>query len=681
MSKIADYLNKIKTAIYGREVRDAIHDSIEQCYTDVSNAQTLADTATQNANKAASNADKKAILADNAATAANAAATDANTVTSIANNAASNASAATQNANRAASNADNIATQIQMKLNNGEFVGPTGPKGNTGATPVITASASTGLPGTDVTIKQSGTAENDFLDFTIPRGTPGTIENLDDTLSIEGRAADAKKTGEEISQLKENLAYSNRARLSSYINKDTVQLSNGAYDVTDVIESMFSKGIRTIEIDVDAYSSHSISLISNLEIYGTGGCYLYFKDGSGFKTETSLKNISIHDLNISGVNISDTNADNDNWLIDIANDCSNIRMSNINLEHGYNGMRINGWINQYTNFRISDFRGYGLYLGRSDNTLNMFYINLCTKQGLYMKSSNNRISNFKILSCGKECESMYLLGQRNTIQGIEVQDIFTSCAKLENFNDNIMDANFDAIRTNVKDDSSLTIVEMIESSNNIMRITSSKYGSAVGVTDSSEKDIIKIYHTCKLNSVTAALIRVNIVDEGLCTKLTVLKKDDVPFDMNAIKNLSVKFSEESYSVRYSQATDVTSDYDGYKYCFKNLGGVTYSGPRFLITDRTPRKLFAIAVISIVGTSGTVELGDQLGNADVKTFDGDGGINNEVVLTIVGADDSAAAEWMIVNISDSSEAITLIKYFYIFPMTDYEDVMKEIIPEK
>jgi ribosomal protein S15P/S13E len=34
MATIKDCLNKIKTAIYGREVRQSIVDSIEQCYKD-----------------------------------------------------------------------------------------------------------------------------------------------------------------------------------------------------------------------------------------------------------------------------------------------------------------------------------------------------------------------------------------------------------------------------------------------------------------------------------------------------------------------------------------------------------------------------------------------------------------------------------------------------------------------
>lgn len=45
MSKISEYLQLIKTAIYGREVRDAIHDSIKQCYEDVTTAKTLANEA------------------------------------------------------------------------------------------------------------------------------------------------------------------------------------------------------------------------------------------------------------------------------------------------------------------------------------------------------------------------------------------------------------------------------------------------------------------------------------------------------------------------------------------------------------------------------------------------------------------------------------------------------------
>ena len=60
---IQDYLNAIENAKYGEQVRSAIHDSIEMCYSDVSTgttqidaAITAAGTATNSANTAASNA-------------------------------------------------------------------------------------------------------------------------------------------------------------------------------------------------------------------------------------------------------------------------------------------------------------------------------------------------------------------------------------------------------------------------------------------------------------------------------------------------------------------------------------------------------------------------------------------------------------------------------------------------
>ena len=213
MSKISEYLAQIKTAIYGREVRDAIHDSIEQCYTDVSNAKTLADTAASNtnaaiskANTAASNADAKAKLANDAATKAgtatsnanaattkannaatkadtaasnaNTATTKANEATSKANTAASNADTATSNANAATGKANTAAETVQTKLNNNDFV------------PNITFTVETGLPGTNVAVEQTGTGKSIALKLTIPRGDTGSLENIDEVLDVEFRNRD-----------------------------------------------------------------------------------------------------------------------------------------------------------------------------------------------------------------------------------------------------------------------------------------------------------------------------------------------------------------------------------------------------------------------------------------------------------------------------------------------------------
>lgn len=51
--------------------------------------------------------------------------------------------------------------------------GAKGEKGDTGATPDITFTVSTGEAGTDVKVSQSGTAENPVVNLTIPRGSPG----------------------------------------------------------------------------------------------------------------------------------------------------------------------------------------------------------------------------------------------------------------------------------------------------------------------------------------------------------------------------------------------------------------------------------------------------------------------------------------------------------------------------
>ena len=111
MSAISNFLNQIKTAIYGEQVRDAIHDSILQCYTDVTNAKTIADQSTTSANNAAASANTAATKANNAATSANNAAQSATTAANTANAAANNASNAKEAANSAASVATSAANQ------------------------------------------------------------------------------------------------------------------------------------------------------------------------------------------------------------------------------------------------------------------------------------------------------------------------------------------------------------------------------------------------------------------------------------------------------------------------------------------------------------------------------------------------------------------------------------------
>jgi len=83
MATIAQIVTQIRTAIFGKDVRENIAQGIEKCYTDVSTGKTLAETA-------ASNANAKATAAQTAASTANTAATNASNAANAANTAAAN---------------------------------------------------------------------------------------------------------------------------------------------------------------------------------------------------------------------------------------------------------------------------------------------------------------------------------------------------------------------------------------------------------------------------------------------------------------------------------------------------------------------------------------------------------------------------------------------------------------
>lgn len=122
---------------------------------------------------------------------------------------------------------------------------PRGDKGDPGATPQITVQVKTGEPGTAASVKQTGTAEAPVIELTIPRGDTGSLGSLtingktpdsagkveltaadvgaraddwmptaadvgalsgtDATLTEEGKAADAKATGDALNQLKSDI--------------------------------------------------------------------------------------------------------------------------------------------------------------------------------------------------------------------------------------------------------------------------------------------------------------------------------------------------------------------------------------------------------------------------------------------------------------------------------------------
>ena len=121
-SQIDRWLNQIRNARYGRDVRDAIYNSINTCYSDVTTGSTLADTAAANADDAAASARSATEAATNAYEDATSAAADAREKASSANSAATSANNAASSANTAANNARTLYDDISSKVaSNGEW--------------------------------------------------------------------------------------------------------------------------------------------------------------------------------------------------------------------------------------------------------------------------------------------------------------------------------------------------------------------------------------------------------------------------------------------------------------------------------------------------------------------------------------------------------------------------------
>lgn len=121
MSRISDLLAQILGAVYGKDIRQSVHDAIEQCYMDVSNAKTLADASTEAANIAATNAQTKANAADTAASGANAAILAANTAAIAANQAAADANTKAEAAEKATTDILKVFDDLGLKYVDGRL--------------------------------------------------------------------------------------------------------------------------------------------------------------------------------------------------------------------------------------------------------------------------------------------------------------------------------------------------------------------------------------------------------------------------------------------------------------------------------------------------------------------------------------------------------------------------------
>lgn len=144
MANVAPYVAEIRQAIYGEEVRESIATAIEVMNQDNIDTQDHYDDTIEDVE------------------------------------------AATTAANTAASGANAIAQEVEQKLDRGELTGPQGPEGT--AATVQVGTVQTGQPGSAAQVTNAGTASAAVLNFVIPQGATGAVENLDSvpvTFSID----------------------------------------------------------------------------------------------------------------------------------------------------------------------------------------------------------------------------------------------------------------------------------------------------------------------------------------------------------------------------------------------------------------------------------------------------------------------------------------------------------------
>ena len=143
--------------------------------------------------------------------------------------------------------------------------------------------------------------------------------------------------------------------------------------------------------------------------------------------------------------------------------------------------------------------------------------------------------------------------------------------------------------------------------------------------------------------------------------------------------------EETYSAKkptkiyYVKCTNVSNEYSDAMYAFKNSGDVTYSGIRFTLKEK--QKLFCVVVLSsntayTEQTKTTLMLTDQQDN--INSTKSIGNLENNQVLTLIGADDASLFPWAVLNSTMNSSTITKIKYIGFFDFKNYSAIMSNII---
>lgn len=158
--------------------------------------------------------------AQTAITNTQAATAQAKAATSAANNAAGAANEAANGADTAAAAANNAAEELQEKVNAGDFTAS-----------ITVGTVTTGNPGTQASVVNSGTDKDAVLDFTIPRGDTGSVENISEqsVTFTEASTDDKISSGETLSTL-----FGKTSRLFTRVGTAETNIKNSQTDIANI---------------------------------------------------------------------------------------------------------------------------------------------------------------------------------------------------------------------------------------------------------------------------------------------------------------------------------------------------------------------------------------------------------------------------------------------------------------
>lgn len=262
----------------------------------------------------------------------------------------------------------------------------------------------------------------------------------------------------------------NVVRISTRLKN--VEAVDGYKPATSVMQALMAdESIRAIVIDEDISIDQPIDLRGDLEIFSETCAKVRFTNNVGIRITSNIKNASLHDLTICG-----TPGGAEGYLIDLLSNSGECRLCNLVLADAYAGIHVDGWVYNLHDFVVHGMDDVGVMLTKTDNAMSNFYVYGCKKQGVYIHASNNRITNFKVLGSGRECESVYIWGRRNTITGLEIQDFYTTCLLADGANENNMSLCIDGLRYNNHEAGSIVLARFNDCSFNNIEIISEKYG-------------------------------------------------------------------------------------------------------------------------------------------------------------------------------------------------------------